>query len=159
MRIGRYYRVLGIPAHVHQWPNITWSVEANSVQPWEPLCKPVNYLPLKLQNEMCLHTVKSQVLYFLIVIKDLPSFTTQLTGDCKVSARFQELWKGTASSPWRFSAIVAHCFGLDVAPQGLYDTLKLSLLLSLVQTRIDEKDTFHNLDLLVVTTDTLILDR
>lgn len=88
-----------------------------------------------------------------------PSFTTQLTGDCKVSARFQELLKGTASSPWRFSAIVAHCFGLDVAPLGLYDTLKLSLLLSLVQTRIDEKDTFHNLDLLVVTTDTLILDR
>ncbi|XP_005912247.1 minichromosome maintenance domain-containing protein 2 [Haplochromis burtoni] len=117
MRIGRYYRVLGIPAHVHQWPNITWSVEANSVQPWEPVC------------------------------------------DCKVSARFQELLKGTASSPWRFSAIVAHCFGLDVAPLGLYDTLKLSLLLSLVQTRIDEKDTFHNLDLLVVTTDTLILDR
>uniref|UniRef100_A0AAX7T831 MCM C-terminal AAA(+) ATPase domain-containing protein n=1 Tax=Astatotilapia calliptera TaxID=8154 RepID=A0AAX7T831_ASTCA len=117
MRIGRYYRVLGIPAHVHQWPNLTWSVEANSVQPWEPVC------------------------------------------DCKVSARFQELLKGTASSPWRFSAIVAHCFGLDVAPLGLYDTLKLSLLLSLVQTRIDEKDTFHNLDLLVVTTDTLILDR
>uniref|UniRef100_A0A3P8RA62 Minichromosome maintenance domain-containing protein 2 n=1 Tax=Astatotilapia calliptera TaxID=8154 RepID=A0A3P8RA62_ASTCA len=113
MRIGRYYRVLGIPAHVHQWPNLTWSVEANSVQPWEPV----------------------------------------------FSARFQELLKGTASSPWRFSAIVAHCFGLDVAPLGLYDTLKLSLLLSLVQTRIDEKDTFHNLDLLVVTTDTLILDR
>lgn len=55
--------------------------------------------------------------------------------------------------------MLAHCFGLDVAPLGLYDTLKLSLLLSLVQTRIDEKDTFHNLDLLVVTTDTLILDR
>lgn len=41
MRIGRLYRVLGIPAHVHQWPNITWSVEANSIQPWEPECKAV----------------------------------------------------------------------------------------------------------------------
>ncbi|XP_044031554.1 minichromosome maintenance domain-containing protein 2 isoform X2 [Siniperca chuatsi] len=117
MRIGRLYRVLGIPAHVHQWPSITWSVEANSVQLWEPEYK---------------H---------------------------KVSGSFQELLKATASSPWRFSAIVANCFGLDVAPPGLYNTLKLCLLLSLVQTRADAKDTFHNLDLLVVTTDTLILDR
>ncbi|GAA6217363.1 MCM domain-containing protein 2 isoform X1 [Lates japonicus] len=117
MRIGRLYRVLGIPAHVHQWPNITWSVEANNVQPWEP---------------------------------EYPH---------KVSARFQELLKTTASSPWRFPAIVAHSFGWDTAPPGLYNTLKLGLLLSLVQTRAGAKDTFHNLDLLVVTTDTLILDR
>ncbi|KAM9337205.1 minichromosome maintenance domain-containing protein 2 [Symphorus nematophorus] len=117
MRIGRLYRVLGIPAHVHQWPSITWSVEANNVQPWEP---------------------------------EYP---------CKVSSSFQELLKATASSPWRFSAIVAQCFGLDVAPPGLYNTLKLSLLLSMVQTRADAKDTRHSLDLLVVTTDTLITDR
>ncbi|XP_070784306.1 minichromosome maintenance domain-containing protein 2 [Enoplosus armatus] len=117
MRIGRLYRVLGIPAHVHQWPSITWSVEANNVQPWEP---------------------------------EYPH---------EVSASFQELLKATDGSPWRFSAVVANCFGLDVAPPGLYNTLKLGLLLSLVQTRADAKDTFHNLDLLVVTTDTLILDR
>ncbi|XP_071341353.1 minichromosome maintenance domain-containing protein 2 isoform X2 [Trachinotus anak] len=117
MRIGRLYRVLGIPAHVHQWPNITWSVEANTVQPWEP---------------------------------EYPH---------KVSVSFQQLLKATASSPWRFPAIVAHCFGLDIAPPGLYNTLKMGLLLSLVQTRADEKDTFSNLDLLVITTDTLILDR
>ncbi|XP_047424227.1 minichromosome maintenance domain-containing protein 2 isoform X2 [Mugil cephalus] len=117
MRIGRFYRVLGIPAHVHQWPNITWGVEANNVQPWEP---------------EHLHTV---------------------------SAGFQELLKGTASSPWRFSCIVAHCFALHIAPPGLYNTLKLSLLLSLVQTGADAKETFHNLDLLVAVTDTLILDR
>ncbi|XP_069369127.1 minichromosome maintenance domain-containing protein 2 isoform X3 [Paralichthys olivaceus] len=117
MRIGRLYRVLGIPAHVHQWPNITWSVEANSVRPWEP---------------------------------EYPH---------KVSVRFQELLKATASSPWGFSAIVAHCFGLEVSPPGLYNTLKLGLLLSLVQTRADAKETCHNLDLLVITTDTLVLDR
>ncbi|XP_056220463.1 minichromosome maintenance domain-containing protein 2 [Seriola aureovittata] len=117
MRIGRLYRVLGIPVHVHQWPNITWSVEANSVRLWEP---------------------------------EYPH---------KVSVSFQELLKATASSPWRFPAIVAHYFGLDMAPPGLYNTLKLCLLLSLVQTRADAKDTFHYLDLLVVTTDTLILDR
>lgn len=44
MRIGRLYRVIGIPAHVHQWPGITWSVEANSVEPWEPESKAVNDL-------------------------------------------------------------------------------------------------------------------
>ncbi|XP_061569387.1 minichromosome maintenance domain-containing protein 2 [Cololabis saira] len=117
MRIGRLYRVLGIPAHVHQWPSITWNIEANSVQPWEPECRN------------------------------------------KISARFLELNSAMASSPWRFPAILAHYFGLDVAPPGLYNTLKLALLLSVVQTTTDVNDTFHNLDLLVVTTDTLILDR
>ncbi|XP_041817731.1 minichromosome maintenance domain-containing protein 2 [Chelmon rostratus] len=117
VRIGRLYRVLGIPAYVHQWPGITWSVEANSIRPWEP---------------------------------EYPH---------KVSASFQELLKAMAGSPWRFPAVVAQCFGLDVAPPGLYNTLKLGLLLSLVQTRLDANDTFHNLDLLVVTTDTLIADR
>ncbi|KAM9839693.1 minichromosome maintenance domain-containing protein 2 [Aulostomus maculatus] len=117
MRIGGLYRVLGIPAHVHQWPNITWSVEANSIQPWEP---------------------------------EYPH---------KISSNFQELLKTTAGSPWRFSAIVAHCFGLDIAPPGLFNTLKLGLLLSLVQSREDTKNTFHSLDVLVVTTDTLIVDR
>ncbi|KAF7213916.1 minichromosome maintenance domain-containing protein 2 [Nothobranchius furzeri] len=117
MRIGCLYRVIGIPVLVHQWPNLTWSVEANSVQLWEP---------------KCCH---------------------------KVSPGFQELWKSSSSSPWRFSAVVAHHFGLDLAPPGLYDTLKLGLLLSLVQTRTDTNHTFHSVDLLVVTTDALILDR
>lgn len=54
---------------------------------------------------------------------------------------------------------MAHCFGLEVAPPGLYNTLKLALLLSLVQTGADAKNTFHNLDLLVVTADSLIPDR
>ncbi|KAM3860642.1 LOW QUALITY PROTEIN: minichromosome maintenance domain-containing protein 2 [Diretmus argenteus] len=116
MRIGRLYRVLGIPAHVHQWPNVTWNIEANSVQPWEPV---------------------------------YPH---------KVSVSFQTLLAATASSPWRFAAMVAHSFGSAVVPPGLYNTLKLGLLLSLVQTRADS-DTFHCLDLLVLTTDTLILDR
>lgn len=48
---------------------------------------------------------------------------------------------------------------MDVAPPGLYNTLKLSLLLSLVQNGADARETIHNLDLLAVTTDTLVLDR
>ncbi|XP_017262230.1 minichromosome maintenance domain-containing protein 2 [Kryptolebias marmoratus] len=117
MRIGRLYRVIGVPALVHRWPGVTWSVEANRVQPWEPKCCP------------------------------------------KVSPRVQQLLKCAASSPWRFPAAVARCFGLDLAPPGLYNTLKLSLLLSLVQTRTDANDAFQSLDILVVVSDTLIVDR
>uniref|UniRef100_A0A3Q3FC41 Minichromosome maintenance domain containing 2 n=1 Tax=Kryptolebias marmoratus TaxID=37003 RepID=A0A3Q3FC41_KRYMA len=112
MRIGRLYRVIGVPALVHRWPGVTWSVEANRVQPWEPK-----------------------------------------------SPRVQQLLKCAASSPWRFPAAVARCFGLDLAPPGLYNTLKLSLLLSLVQTRTDANDAFQSLDILVVVSDTLIVDR
>uniref|UniRef100_A0A8D3AXJ5 Minichromosome maintenance domain-containing protein 2 n=1 Tax=Scophthalmus maximus TaxID=52904 RepID=A0A8D3AXJ5_SCOMX len=78
---------------------------------------------------------------------------------CNISVGFQELLRATASSPWRFSAIAAHGFGLDIAPPGSYDTLKLGLLLSLVQTRADAEEACHNLDLLVVATDTLVFDR
>lgn len=67
--------------------------------------------------------------------------------------------KATAGSPWRFSAVVAHYFGLEVAPPGLYNALKMAVLLSLVQTKAGANDTIQNLDLLVVTADTLIVDR
>lgn len=59
MRIGRLYRVLGIPAHVHQWPNITWSVEANSVRLWEPECKAENDLMANPTNEHIFTILKS----------------------------------------------------------------------------------------------------
>ncbi|PWA18208.1 hypothetical protein CCH79_00004176 [Gambusia affinis] len=78
-------------------------------------------------------------------------------GCLKVSPRFLELSECVASSPWRFPAIVAHCFGLDLTPPGLYNTLKLCLLLSLVHTRTDANN--PSLDLLVATADTLVLDR
>ncbi|RVE58752.1 hypothetical protein OJAV_G00198090 [Oryzias javanicus] len=117
MRIGQLYSVLGIPALVHQWPNITWNVEANNVQQSEP--------------ESC----------------------------SKLPTKFLELLNGTTSSAWRFSAIAAHCFGLEVAPPGLYNTVKFILLLSLVQTKTNTKDTFQYLNVLVVTSETLIMDR
>uniref|UniRef100_A0A3B3D9B3 Minichromosome maintenance domain-containing protein 2 n=1 Tax=Oryzias melastigma TaxID=30732 RepID=A0A3B3D9B3_ORYME len=115
MRIGQLYSVLGIPALVHQWPNITWNVEANNVQQSEPKCS-------------------------------------------KLPTKFRELLNGTASSAWRFSAIAAHCFGLEVAPPGLYNTVKFILLLSLVQTNTSINYTFQYLNVLVVTSETLIMD-
>uniref|UniRef100_A0A3Q2NUJ4 Minichromosome maintenance domain containing 2 n=1 Tax=Fundulus heteroclitus TaxID=8078 RepID=A0A3Q2NUJ4_FUNHE len=119
MAIGRRYRVVGIPALVHQWPSLTWSVEANRI---------FRYLSLP-------------------------------TGRHELPSRFLELLGCLASSPWRFPAVVAHCFGSGLSPPGLYNTLKLCLLLSSVQSRTDAYDAFHNLDLLVVTADTLVLDR
>ncbi|XP_006634062.2 minichromosome maintenance domain-containing protein 2 [Lepisosteus oculatus] len=117
IKIGRLYRIIGIPAHVHQWPNVTFSVEANSVQPWVPEC---------------------------------PSF---------ISDNFQALLSATACSPWRFPAIVANAFGSQIVPPGLYNTLKLCLLLSLVQTAGEDRETLSYLDVLALTTDTLVIDR
>lgn len=77
----------------------------------------------------------------------------------EVNSKFKELLKATGDSPWMFSALLAHCFGLDVVPPGLFNTLKLSLLLSLVQTGADAKNTVFNLDLLVTADDKLIVDR
>ncbi|XP_065114331.1 minichromosome maintenance domain-containing protein 2 [Paramisgurnus dabryanus] len=116
MKIGHLYRIVGIPAHVHQWPNITWSVEACSVQPWA------------------------------------------LKRPCLVSNNFQNLLAASACSPWRFAAIVANSFGSPVIPPGLYNTLKLGLLLSLVQSE-DNSDAPNHLDVLALTSDTLIIDR
>ncbi|XP_077364838.1 minichromosome maintenance domain-containing protein 2 [Festucalex cinctus] len=117
MSIGQLYRVIGLPALVYRSPGITWSVEANSVQTWEP---------------------------------EYPR---------EINDKFKELLEATRDSRWRFSAMVTHCFGLDVAPPGLFNTLKLSLLLSLVQTGADAKNKIFNLDLLVTTDDKLILGR
>ncbi|KAL4630931.1 MCM domain-containing protein 2 [Arapaima gigas] len=118
MKIGRLYRVVGSPAHVHQWPHVTWSIEANSIQPWVP--------------EGC---------------------------GAVGSGNFQALVAATACSPWRFSAIVSNTFGSPVVPPGLFNTLKLCLLLSLVQTEGGDSHPFRHLDVLALTNDSLIIDR
>ncbi|XP_075906364.1 minichromosome maintenance domain-containing protein 2 isoform X2 [Nelusetta ayraudi] len=118
MTVGRLYRVIGFPAaHGHPLQSVSWSVEANGVQPL------------------------------------LPEYPLQ------VSSGFQQVLKAAACSPWRFAAVAAQCFGLEVAPPGLYDTLKLALLLSLVQTKAHTEGISHNVALLVLTADTLIPDR
>lgn len=77
----------------------------------------------------------------------------------QVSSSFQQVLKAAACSPWRFAAVAAQCFGLAVAPPGLHETLKLALLLSLVQTKAHTEGISHNVALLVLTTDTLVPDR
>ncbi|KAI5620046.1 MCM domain-containing protein 2, partial [Silurus asotus] len=117
MNIGQLYRVVGIPAHVHQSANITWAIEA---------CRIQNLMP------------------------EYPS---------SVSENFQALHAASACSPWRFFAIVANSFGSPVLPPGLYNTLKLVLLLSLVQTKEENLEAHNHLDVLALTGNTLTVER
>lgn len=82
-----------------------------------------------------------------------------LTGPSCVSDNFQALHAASACSPWRFSAIVANSFGSPVVPPGLYNTLKLVLLLSLVQTKEENSESHNPLDVLALTSDTLNVER
>ncbi|NWZ49260.1 MCMD2 protein, partial [Haliaeetus albicilla] len=78
-------------------------------------------------------------------------------GPSFVSDNFKYLLSLTSSSRWRFTAILANIFASQVVPPGTYNTLKLAILLSLVQTC--EKENADYLDLLIVTSDTLVIDR
>nr|XP_033790148.1 minichromosome maintenance domain-containing protein 2 [Geotrypetes seraphini] len=76
-----------------------------------------------------------------------------------ISDRFKSLYSMTLSSPWRFTAILSNNFASSVVPPGIYNTFKLCMLLSLVQTCDEQRESMDYLDLLVVTSDTLIVDR
>ncbi|XP_074941266.1 minichromosome maintenance domain-containing protein 2 [Phalacrocorax aristotelis] len=78
-------------------------------------------------------------------------------GPLFISDNFKYLLSLTSSSCWRFTAILANIFASQVVPPGTYNTLKLAILLSLVQTC--EKENADYLDLLIVTSDTLVIDR
>ncbi|NXK07296.1 MCMD2 protein, partial [Herpetotheres cachinnans] len=78
-------------------------------------------------------------------------------GPSFVSDNFKYLLSLTSGSCWRFTAILANIFASQVVPPGTYNTLKLAILLSLVQTC--EKENADYLDLLIMTSDTLVIDR
>ncbi|XP_050174544.1 minichromosome maintenance domain-containing protein 2 isoform X1 [Myiozetetes cayanensis] len=78
-------------------------------------------------------------------------------GPSFLSDNFKYLLSLTSSSCWRFTAVLANIFASQVVPPGTYNTLKLAILLSLVQTC--EKENADYLDLLIVTSDTLVIDR
>ncbi|XP_040289805.1 minichromosome maintenance domain-containing protein 2 [Bufo bufo] len=76
-----------------------------------------------------------------------------------ISKAFQKLHSKTLYSPWIFTGILANVFAAQVVPVGLHNTLKLCILLSLAQTCNEDKEIGNPLDLMVVTNDTLIVDR
>ncbi|XP_073487863.1 minichromosome maintenance domain-containing protein 2 [Aquarana catesbeiana] len=76
-----------------------------------------------------------------------------------ISEPLQELYAKTFGSPWIFTGVLANIFASQVVPVGTYNTLKLCLLLSLVQTCNEDEDIGNTIDLLVVTRETLIVER
>lgn len=106
MRIGRLYKVIGIPALVHQWPNMTWSVEANSIQLWEP----------KGTAEVTRHLISSGFLFYCKLIQtemfsnslySLPQSDSQIPAVIELDSLFSLevlchrsslLWVGPGSS-------------------------------------------------------------
>ncbi|XP_064409778.1 minichromosome maintenance domain-containing protein 2 [Latimeria chalumnae] len=114
MKLGRGYKVIGIPACTQSSSQMKVCVEANSIQPWIP---------------------------------------------AGISDNFRILHSSTSCSPWRFTAILANIFASQVLPLGSYNLLKLCLLLSLVKTYEEDKETTEYLDLLVVASDTLLVER
>ncbi|KAG8441975.1 hypothetical protein GDO86_010957 [Hymenochirus boettgeri] len=76
-----------------------------------------------------------------------------------ISKAFQSLHLMTANSPWIFSGILANCFASEIIPHSSYNTLKLSILLSLVQTCKEDEESTAYLDLLAITSDALMVDR
>ncbi|XP_053323423.1 minichromosome maintenance domain-containing protein 2 [Spea bombifrons] len=76
-----------------------------------------------------------------------------------INGIFHNLHSATLSSPWIFTGILANVFASQVVPVGTYNTLKLCILLSLVQTCSEDRENGNFLDVLVVTSDTLIIDR
>ncbi|XP_032298639.1 minichromosome maintenance domain-containing protein 2 isoform X4 [Coturnix japonica] len=79
-------------------------------------------------------------------------------GPSFIGENFKYLLSLTSGSCWRFTALLANIFASQVVPPGTYNTLKLAILLSLVQTTCEIENADY-LDLLVVTSDSLIADR
>ncbi|CAK6438778.1 unnamed protein product [Pipistrellus nathusii] len=76
-----------------------------------------------------------------------------------ISDNFRCLLSLISSSCWKFTAILANVFASHIVPPGTYNFLKLCLLMSLVQTRDSNKELEDCLDILIITSDTLLVDR
>ncbi|XP_038204035.1 minichromosome maintenance domain-containing protein 2 [Arvicola amphibius] len=76
-----------------------------------------------------------------------------------VSDNFSCLLSLTSASCWKFTAVLANVFASQIVPPGTYNLLKLCLLMSLVQTSDGNRHPQDCLDILIITTDTLLVDR
>nr|XP_048276286.1 minichromosome maintenance domain-containing protein 2 isoform X1 [Myodes glareolus] len=76
-----------------------------------------------------------------------------------ISDNFRCLLSLTSASCWKFTAVLANVFAAQIVPPGTYNLLKLCLLMGLVQTSDGNRDPQDCLDILIITTDTLLVDR
>ncbi|KAJ7338890.1 hypothetical protein JRQ81_012792 [Phrynocephalus forsythii] len=81
------------------------------------------------------------------------------TGPSCISETFKYLLSLTSGSYWRFTAALAYNFASQILPPGIYNTLKLAILMSLVHTNDRDDSTAVYLDILAMTNDSLILER
>ncbi|XP_012518595.1 PREDICTED: MCM domain-containing protein 2 [Propithecus coquereli] len=77
----------------------------------------------------------------------------------EISNNFRCLLSLTSSSCWKFTAVLANIFASQIVPPGTYNLLKLCLLMSLVQTSDHKKELEDCLDILIITSDTLLVKR
>ncbi|XP_045416518.1 minichromosome maintenance domain-containing protein 2 [Lemur catta] len=77
----------------------------------------------------------------------------------EISNNFRCLLSLTSSSCWKFTAVLANFFASQIVPPGTYNLLKLCLLMSLVQTSDRKKELEDCLDILIITSDTLLVER
>ncbi|XP_022268068.1 minichromosome maintenance domain-containing protein 2 isoform X4 [Canis lupus baileyi] len=87
------------------------------------------------------------------------SLTIFLRVPSGISNNFKDLLSLTSNSCWKFTAILANIFASQIVPPGTYNLLKLCLLMSLVQTCDRNKELKDCLDILIITSDTLLIDR
>lgn len=76
-----------------------------------------------------------------------------------ISDNFRCLLSLTSASCWKFTAVLANVFAAQIVPPETYNLLKLCLLMGLVQTSDGNRDPQDCLDILIITTDTLLVDR
>ncbi|KAM5281482.1 minichromosome maintenance domain-containing protein 2 [Ctenodactylus gundi] len=76
-----------------------------------------------------------------------------------ISDNFKCLLSLTSTSCWKFAAILANIFASQIVPPGTYNLLKFCLLMSLVQTSDRNKELENFLDILIITSDTLLVNR
>ncbi|XP_038622560.1 minichromosome maintenance domain-containing protein 2 isoform X3 [Tachyglossus aculeatus] len=76
-----------------------------------------------------------------------------------IGDNFRNLLTMTSNSCWKFTAILANFFASQIVPPGVYTTLKLCLLMSLVQTSDKDNEAANYLDILIITSDQLLVDR
>ncbi|XP_032152137.1 minichromosome maintenance domain-containing protein 2 isoform X2 [Sapajus apella] len=87
------------------------------------------------------------------------SLTIFLRVPSGISDNFKCLLSLTSSSCWKFTAILANIFASQITPPGTYNLLKLCLLMSLVQITDRNKELEDCLDILIITSDTLLAER
>lgn len=97
-------------------------------------------------------------LYFDINLDKWISVIFILSVPSGISDHFRCLLSLTSASCWKLTAVLANVFAAQIVPPGTYNLLKLCLLMGLVQTSDGNRDPQDCLDILIITTDTLLVD-